>query len=111
MAPAVTHIAHFASSTPADFCGAPPRPTLMRPPYGLENGVTQRAAAVCQMKAVVEWSAVMNNGRLTTVGGHLQPGYIILLHFRRTLLTDLEAAVAAIEAAGLTVGRLESYLA
>jgi hypothetical protein len=53
----------------------------------------------------------MNNGRLTTVGGHLQPGYIILLHFRRTLLTDLEAAVAAIEAAGLTVGRLESYLA
>jgi peptidoglycan/xylan/chitin deacetylase (PgdA/CDA1 family) len=37
------------------------RPTLMRPPYGLENGVTQRAAAVCQMKAVVEWSAVTSS--------------------------------------------------
>jgi peptidoglycan/xylan/chitin deacetylase (PgdA/CDA1 family) len=86
------------------------RPTLMRPPYGLENRVTQRAAAVCQMKAVVEWSAVMSNGRLTALGGHLQPGYIIILHFRPTLLTDLEAAVAAIEAARLTVGRLESYL-
>jgi hypothetical protein len=52
----------------------------------------------------------MNNGRLTALGGHLQPGYIIILHFRPTLLTDLKAAVAAIAAAGLSVGPLESYL-
>jgi peptidoglycan/xylan/chitin deacetylase (PgdA/CDA1 family) len=86
------------------------RPSLMRPPYGLENRVTQAAAAACRMKAVVEWSAVVDGGRLTALGGHLQPGYILILHFRPTLLTDLETAVNAIQAAGLTVGRLESYM-
>ena len=86
------------------------RPTLMRPPYGLENHVTQAAAAACGLKAVVEWTAVAASGRLTVIGGRLQPGYIIILHFTPSLLGDLRMAVAAIEAAGLTVGRLESYL-
>src|SRR5262249_44563738 len=86
------------------------RPTLMRAPYGVENRVTQAAAAACKMKAVVQWSAVVDGGKLTALGGHLQPGYILILHFRPTLLADLETAVTAIQAAGLTVGRLESYL-
>jgi hypothetical protein len=86
------------------------RPTLMRPPYGLENRLTQAAAAACGLKAVVEWSAAVDGGRLTALGGHLQPGYILILHFRPTLLIDLETAISAIQAAGLTVGRLESYL-
>jgi hypothetical protein len=53
---------------------------------------------------------VVDRGRLTALGGRLQPGYILIFHFRPTLLTDLETAVTAIQAAGLTVGRLESYL-
>jgi peptidoglycan/xylan/chitin deacetylase (PgdA/CDA1 family) len=86
------------------------RPTLMRPPYGLANRVTQAAAAACGLRAVVEWTAVVANGRLTAIGGRLQPGYIIILHFTPSLLGDLHLAVAAIQSAGLTVGRLESYL-
>ncbi len=62
------------------------------------------------MKAVVEWTAVAANGHLNAIGGHLQAGYIIILHFKPTLLNDLQVAVAAIQAAGLTVGRLESYV-
>jgi hypothetical protein len=86
------------------------RPTLMRPPYGLENRITQVAAAACGLKAVVEWTAVAANGQLTVIGGRLQPGYIIILHFTPSLLGDLRMAVAAIQAAGLSVGRLESYV-
>jgi peptidoglycan/xylan/chitin deacetylase (PgdA/CDA1 family) len=86
------------------------RPTLMRPPYGLQNTGTQRAAALCGLRAVVEWTAVVSNSQLTAIGGRLQPGYIIIFHFRPGLLDDLRTAETAIQAARLTVGRLESYL-
>ena len=33
-------------------------------------------------------TAVITKGRLTAVGGHLQPGYIIGLRFRPSLLAD-----------------------
>jgi peptidoglycan/xylan/chitin deacetylase (PgdA/CDA1 family) len=86
------------------------RPTLMRPPYGVENRATQQAAAACGMKAVVEWTATVDNGHLTAIQGRLKPGYILILHFRPSLFTDLQAAVTAIQASDLTIGLLEAYL-
>jgi peptidoglycan/xylan/chitin deacetylase (PgdA/CDA1 family) len=86
------------------------RPTLMRPPYGAMNRATSYAAAQCQLQAVVQWNATMSNGTLTVLGGHLQHGDIILLHFLPTLYDDLTRLLTDITEAGLTVGHLESYL-
>jgi peptidoglycan/xylan/chitin deacetylase (PgdA/CDA1 family) len=86
------------------------RPTLLRPPYGLYDRDTRRAAAACHLSAVVEWSATVDRGRLVVVGGRLQPGDIILLHFTSRLASDLTVALGAIRRPHLTVGRLPSSL-
>lgn len=86
------------------------RPTLFRPPYGLYDATTRQAAQACGMGAVVTWNATVNDGRVVTPGGVLQPGSILLLHFRPTLYTDLQAALAAVDAAHLRPASLESYL-
>jgi peptidoglycan/xylan/chitin deacetylase (PgdA/CDA1 family) len=86
------------------------RPTLMRPPYGAMNRTTRYAAAQCHLQAVVQWSATMSNGVLTVLGGHLQHGDIILLHFLPTLYDDLNRLIADIAQAGLSVAHLEAYL-
>jgi peptidoglycan/xylan/chitin deacetylase (PgdA/CDA1 family) len=86
------------------------RPTLLRPPFGLYDRDTRRAAAACHLAAVVEWSATIDRGRLVVVGGRLKPGDIILLHFTSRLASDLTVALGAIRRAHLTVGRLPSSL-
>jgi len=94
------------------------RPRLLRPPYGLWDATTVRAAADCQVRALVLWRAVMTDTRLRYAHGPhaLRPGDIVLvtagdddvdgppLHTRTTRL------LRAIEREGLTVGRLEDYL-
>jgi peptidoglycan/xylan/chitin deacetylase (PgdA/CDA1 family) len=85
------------------------RPTLFRPPYGVFDHATLRAARACHL-TVVEWSATVDHGRLVVVGGRLRPGDIILMHFRASLPRDLTTALDAIRRAHLTVGRLPSYL-
>jgi hypothetical protein len=53
----------------------------------------------------------MNDGRLDVQGGGpLQPGDIILMHFRRDLRGNLEVALNAAQAAGLRPAALEQYL-
>lgn len=86
------------------------RPTLLRPPYGVYDRDTRRAAAACHLTAVVEWTATVDRGRLVVVGSRLQPGDIILLHFTSRLPSDLTVALDAIRRAHLTVGRLASAL-
>ncbi|WP_159668620.1 polysaccharide deacetylase family protein [Streptomyces mexicanus] len=94
------------------------RPRLLRPPYGLWDATTVRAAADCQVRALVLWRAVMTDTRLRYAHGPhaLRPGDIVLvtagdddvdgppLHTRTTRL------LRAIQREGLTVGRLEDYL-
>ncbi|MGW7300785.1 polysaccharide deacetylase family protein [Streptomyces sp. NPDC054829] len=56
------------------------RPRLFRPPHGLYDTTTLRAAASCGIAAVVRWRAVMNaDGTLTYPEGprHLNPGDIV----------------------------------
>lgn len=87
------------------------RPILMRPPGGDYNIDTQRAAAACGMKAVVNWIAKANGGAMQYQNGHaLHPGDIVLMHFRPEFAADMKAFVAAETAAGLHTELLEDWL-
>jgi peptidoglycan/xylan/chitin deacetylase (PgdA/CDA1 family) len=86
------------------------RPWLLRPPYGAYNANTLAAARACGMRAIIMWRATMNNGVLATQGGPLQPGDIILMHFRTDLRQNLEVALNAATARGLHPAPLESYI-
>lgn len=88
------------------------RPTLFRPPFGAYDRTTLQAAADCGMRAVLHWSETVNNGAVQyqTPEQRVQPGDIILMHFRPTFVEDFLAALDAISAAGLTPARLEDYL-
>jgi peptidoglycan/xylan/chitin deacetylase (PgdA/CDA1 family) len=85
------------------------RPALFRPPFGKVNSSVQRVAAECGYQGVILWKGSTNNGRLTMQEGALQPGDIILLHFRDTLRDDIDDVVARCRQEGFTIGRLEDY--
>jgi peptidoglycan/xylan/chitin deacetylase (PgdA/CDA1 family) len=87
------------------------RPWLMRPPFGYLSQSVPVVARQCGNRAVVTWRATMNDGRLDVQGGGpLQPGDIILMHFRTDLRGNLEVALNAARAAGLQPAALEQYL-
>lgn len=87
------------------------RPVLFRPPYGEYDTATQRAAAACGITAVVLWEQTFQGGQMSFRSHQqLQPGDIVLLHFRPDLPGDLLMLVEQIEAAGLRVARLQDYL-
>lgn len=87
------------------------RPILFRPPGGDYNTDTQRAAADCGMKAVVMWIAKANGGSMQYQVGHsLQPGDIVLMHFRPEFQSDMQAFLNAQNSAGLHTELLENWL-
>ena len=87
------------------------RPWLFRPPGGFLSSSVPTVARRCGIRAVVTWRATMNDGRLDVQGGGpLQPGDIILMHFRPDLRQNLEVALDAARAAGLQPAALEQYL-
>ncbi|MFJ7047507.1 polysaccharide deacetylase family protein [Streptomyces sp. NPDC101112] len=111
------------------------RPTLFRPPYGVYDATTLRAAADCGITAVVLWRASMGaegfrptatapananeSGVVTAAGDRLRPGDIVHAHVRGrgpgrldgASLTRVTAGLLRrIQEQGLTVGRLEDYL-
>jgi peptidoglycan/xylan/chitin deacetylase (PgdA/CDA1 family) len=87
------------------------RPWLMRPPFGYLSQSVPVVARQCGIRAVITWRATMNDGRLDVQGGGpLQPGDIILMHFRTDLRGNLEVALNAARAAGLQPAALEQYL-
>jgi len=87
------------------------QPWLFRPPDGFYNQSVTAVARRCGIRAVVMWRATMNDGRLDVQGGGpLQPGDIILMHFRPDLRQNLEVALNAARAVGLQPAALEQYL-
>ncbi len=86
------------------------RPVLFRPPDGDYDSATRRAANSCGMKYVVLWTATMSNGVLAFQHRHLEPGTIILLHFKPDLYDELVTLVSYLHGQGYTIGRLESAL-
>lgn len=86
-------------------------PTLFRPPGGAYSHVMRQAAAAAGMKAIINWEAKANAGKMDyQVGSSLRPGDIVLMHFRPEFAADLAAFRAAQLAAGLEVVLLEDFL-
>ncbi len=87
------------------------RPTLFRPPFGNYDTNTRRAAASCGFKALVNWTAAVNDGRVQfQVGDRLKPGDVVLMHFRTTFVEDFTAFLNKAEENGLTPVPLEDFL-
>ncbi|HZP29253.1 MAG TPA: polysaccharide deacetylase family protein [Acidimicrobiia bacterium] len=86
------------------------RPTLFRPPYGAYNDAVRADAASCGFKAVVMWKGSTNDGRFDLQEGpNLQPGDIILMHWRTDLYQDLLKVFDTVRTQGFSIGRLEDY--
>jgi peptidoglycan/xylan/chitin deacetylase (PgdA/CDA1 family) len=87
------------------------RPVLFRPPFGEYDAVTHRAVRDCGLKATLTWTQTVNAGVVRYQGPpRVQPGDILLMHFRPTFVADFLAALRAIHDAGLTPALLEDYV-
>ncbi|MFG1913342.1 polysaccharide deacetylase family protein [Micromonospora sp. NPDC048898] len=88
------------------------RATLFRPPFGNHDATTLKAAYDCGAKAVLHWTETVHEGkvRYQTPEKVVQPGDVLLMHFRPALMDDLLAALKAIHRAGLTPALLEDYV-
>ena len=87
------------------------RPQLFRPPYGDKDATTLRVVHDCGMKAAFFWKETINAGIVRfQVGSKVQPGDIMLMHFRPTVVQDFIAGLQAIKDAGLTPALLEDYI-
>jgi peptidoglycan/xylan/chitin deacetylase (PgdA/CDA1 family) len=87
------------------------RPQLFRPPYGDKDSTTLRVVHDCGMKAAFFWKETINAGIVRyQVGSKVQPGDIMLMHFRPTVVQDFIAGLQAIKDAGLTPALLEDYI-
>jgi peptidoglycan/xylan/chitin deacetylase (PgdA/CDA1 family) len=111
----------------AEICGQQGRlyheygtiPGLFRPPYGGWNESTRSAVRSCRLRAIVTWSVTAESTGLTYETGAtaLQPGDIILMHFRdadalggRTMPETTAAVLREVAAQGFTLARLEDYV-
>jgi peptidoglycan/xylan/chitin deacetylase (PgdA/CDA1 family) len=86
------------------------RPVLFRPPGGAYNATTQSIAASCGYRYVVNWTAAANDGRIDWQARAMQPGDIVLFHFRNDLVQNLQLLATLCRQQGFTVARLEDYL-
>jgi peptidoglycan/xylan/chitin deacetylase (PgdA/CDA1 family) len=87
------------------------RPVLFRPPYGVYDEATQRAAADCGMAAIVLWEESVNAGMVAYRSTpRLRRGDILLMHFRPSFVEELRAITQLVEQAGLRFALLEDYL-
>ncbi len=88
------------------------RPTLLRPPYGAYNDLTRHVAAACGIKAIIMWDVVIDNGQIGYVKGldHLEPGDIVLMHFKSYFVKDAELFMSEVQKNNLQIGKLEDWL-
>ncbi|MEU5694013.1 polysaccharide deacetylase family protein [Actinosynnema sp. NPDC020468] len=87
------------------------RPSLFRPPFGNYDQNTRRVAAECGFHALVLWTAAVNDGVVQfQAGGKLNPGDIVLMHFRQTFVQDWLAFLNRARQDGLTPVVLDDFL-
>ena len=87
------------------------RPVLFRPPGGTHDATTLRVVHDCGMKAAFYWTETTDHGKVFFQQGHtVQPGDIILMHFRPRFVDDFLAVLKAVHDAGLTPARLQDYI-
>ncbi|MEV7285383.1 polysaccharide deacetylase family protein [Streptomyces sp. NPDC093252] len=92
------------------------RPALLRPPYGMYDGTTLRAARDCGVTALILWrvTATDTDTHFTEGPHRLLPGDIISVTPDETpgptLVARTTRLLKEIEEQGLRVGRLEDYV-
>ncbi|MEU9332081.1 polysaccharide deacetylase family protein [Streptomyces sp. NPDC048290] len=92
------------------------RPALLRPPYGMYDDTTLRAARDCGVEALILWRATATDTdtHFTTGPHHLMPGDIISVTPDETpgptLVSRTTRLLKEIQQRGLRVGRLEDYV-
>ncbi|MFJ4687426.1 polysaccharide deacetylase family protein [Streptomyces sp. NPDC088789] len=92
------------------------RPTLLRPPYGMYDDTTLRAAADCGVRSLILFraSATDTHTHFTSAPERLLPGDVITLTPHEnpgpTLVTRTIRLLKEIEANGLRPARLEDHL-
>ena len=88
------------------------RPVLFRPPFGDKDHTTLRVAKECGLRAAFMWKETVDKGKVRYQEQlkRVQPGDIILMHFRPAFVQDFLAALRAIHQAGLTPALLEDYV-
>jgi len=86
------------------------RPTWFRPPFGEDDNTTYAAAAACGIRYIVKWRVTVNGPVITTQGGPIRPGDIILLHFRPDLAVSLAVLKFRLDSLGLHPASLDRYL-
>jgi peptidoglycan/xylan/chitin deacetylase (PgdA/CDA1 family) len=88
------------------------RPVLFRPPYGEYNEQTLQAAKDCGITNIVLWNVVVDHGKLEYQLPHtqLEPGDIVLLHFRPELMQDIQTVLGQAHAQNLSIANLEDWL-
>jgi peptidoglycan/xylan/chitin deacetylase (PgdA/CDA1 family) len=88
------------------------RPTLFRPPYGDYDATTLRVARECGQKVVLYWTETVDKGIVRYQSSHhtIQPGHIVLMHFRPAYGDDFTAALMRMKQSGVTPALLEDYV-
>ena len=81
-------------------------------PFGEYNNLTIEAVRQCGLKAIVLWHAKANGGSMQFQDGkhHLEPGDIVLMHFRAEFLQDINAFINQVEQDHLQIARLEDWI-
>jgi peptidoglycan/xylan/chitin deacetylase (PgdA/CDA1 family) len=88
------------------------RPTLFRPPYGDYDATTLQVARECGQKVVFYWTETVDKGKVRYQSDNhtIQPGHIVLMHFRPAYGDDFTAALIRMKASGVTPALLEDYV-
>lgn len=86
------------------------RPVLFRPPFGSWDKNTVEAARSCGMTKLVLWRVVVSGEKVSTWGGPIRRGDIIILHYRPSLSSSLVVLEAALQKQGLRPALLSDYL-
>jgi peptidoglycan/xylan/chitin deacetylase (PgdA/CDA1 family) len=84
---------------------------FFRPPYGNFNENTKIAAKNCGHIALIHWRARVDEGAVFyQVGKKINPGEIVLMHFRQRIMEDLKAFDEEITKQGLSVQDLNDWI-
>ena len=81
-----------------------------RPPFGLWDQNTLKAAAACGISHVFLWRVSLNGRTITTWGGNIRAGDIIIIHYVGSLAQSLRRLERELKRLKLTPARLSDYV-
>jgi peptidoglycan/xylan/chitin deacetylase (PgdA/CDA1 family) len=84
--------------------------TFFRPPGGAFNTTTRKAAAACGMTHLLMWRVTVWGDNISTWGGDIKAGDVILLHYVQSLSQSIRTLEAELRRLGLKPALLSDYL-